>query len=265
MRDARQYPFRRGFRLQHAPSPCFSELMTSHLRRLLAEVVLFLTEFAIVLAVGVLGVAGFLAISREVFNQDAATFDANAFRWTQRLFGAEQQKWVEAITFFASRNFIVVAALIVIVYFLVLRKHRWYTLMVPVVALGGITLNIALKGIYQRPRPLLPLTSASGLSFPSGHAMISACFYGLLIYLVYTHVRRHKVWRWVLIGALALLILLIGITRVYLRVHYATDVMAGILAGISWLLIAIPLLRRLEGVIKKRYRNDPQLAEKQAL
>ncbi|WP_303310745.1 phosphatase PAP2 family protein [Hymenobacter sp. BT730] len=239
--------------------------MTNHLRRLLAEFILFITEFAIVLAIGVLGVAGFLAISREVFDQDAATFDADAFRWTQRLFGSEQKQWVEAITFFASRNFIVVAALAVILYFLVLRRHRWYTLMVPVVALGGITLNIALKGLYQRPRPLLPLTSASGLSFPSGHAMISACFYGLLIYLVYTHVRQHKVLRWGLIAMLVLLITLIGLTRIYLRVHYATDVLAGILAGISWLLIAIPLLRRLEGVIKKRFRNDPQLAEKQAL
>lgn len=240
--------------------------MTNHLRRLLAEFVLFVTEFALVLIVGVVGVAGFLFISREVFDHDAATFDANAFRWTHQLFGEGQGNlaWVEAITFLASRNFIVGAALAVIVWFLILRRHRWYSLMIPVVALGGISLNLVLKALYNRPRPLLPLTSATGLSFPSGHAMISACFYGLLIFLVQTHIRRHRMLQWGLTGLLVLLILLIGLTRVYLRVHYATDVLAGLLAGVTWLLIAIPLLRRLEGVIKRRFKNSPQLAEKQA-
>ncbi|QIX62623.1 phosphatase PAP2 family protein [Hymenobacter sp. BT18] len=238
--------------------------MTHHLRRLLAGAALFLTEFALVLLVGVLGVAGFLYISREVLDQDAAPFDEAAFRWTKAFFGAGRQPWVEAITFLASRNFIVPASLALIAWFLVLRRHRWYTLMVPVVALGGICLNLVLKNLYQRPRPLLPLTSASGLSFPSGHAMISACFYGLLIYLVYTHVRQQRWLRIALIGFLSLLILLIGATRVYLRVHYATDVLAGLLAGGTWLLMAIPLLRRLEKTVKKQFKHSPQLTEKQA-
>ncbi|MBC6988474.1 phosphatase PAP2 family protein [Hymenobacter sp. BT491] len=237
--------------------------MTNALRRLLAGFTLFLTEFAITLILGVLGVVAFLALSREVFDQDAATFDANAFGWAQHLLGAKRQQWVEAVTFFASRNFIVVAALALIGYFLLLRRHRWYTLMVPVVALGGISLNLVLKNFYQRPRPLLPLVSATGLSFPSGHAMISATFYGLLIYLVQTHV-RHSAWlRWTLTAGLVVLILLIGITRVYLRVHYATDVIAGFTAGAVWLVIAIPMLRRLEDVVKKRFRAVAQPVEKQ--
>ncbi|MBG8552409.1 phosphatase PAP2 family protein [Hymenobacter guriensis] len=238
--------------------------MTNHLRRLLAGAALFLTEFALVVLVGVLGVAGFLYISREVLDQHAAPFDEAAFRWTQQFFGQKRQQWVEAVTFLASRNFIVAASLALIGWFLVLRRHRWYTLMVPVVALGGICLNLVLKNIYQRPRPLLPLTSASGLSFPSGHAMISACFYGLLIYLVSTHVRQHRGLRVALMVGLSLLILLIGATRVYLRVHYATDVLAGFLAGITWLLIAIPLIRRLEKMIRRRFQRSPQLVEKQA-
>ncbi|SNR72286.1 MULTISPECIES: phosphatase PAP2 family protein [Hymenobacter] len=238
--------------------------MTSHLQRLLAGLTLFITEFAITLVLGALGVVVFLAIGREVFDQDAASFDAAAFRWTRDLFGSGRQQWVEGVTFLASRNFITITAGILVNWFLLMRRHRWYSLLVPVVALGSITLNLALKYLYHRPRPLLPLVSASGLSFPSGHAMISASFYGLLIYLVQTHVRR-PLWRWTLTAALVVLIALIGLTRVYLRVHYATDVLAGFTAGVVWLVVAIPLLKQLEKRVKNRFKKPLQSTEKQPI
>ena len=238
--------------------------MNNYLRRLLAGFTLFLTEFAITLALGTAGVVVFLALSREVFDQDAATFDAEAFRWARHLLGPARQQWVEAVTFLASRNFITAAGVALVAWLLLVRRHRWYSLLVPVVALGSITLNLVLKQIYHRPRPLLPLVSASGLSFPSGHAMISASFYGLLIYLAWTNVRRPAL-RYPLVAALAGLILLIGITRVYLRVHYATDVLAGFTAGLAWLVVAIPLLKRLEIVVKKRFKKQLQSAEKQPI
>ncbi|MCB2377717.1 phosphatase PAP2 family protein [Hymenobacter sp. BT635] len=237
--------------------------MTNHIRRLVAGFMLFTAEFAVTLIIGVLGVVGFLALGREVLDRDAAVFDARAFHWARHILGENQSGWVEHITFLASRNFISAVALLLIGYFLVVRRHRWYTLLVPVVALGSITLNLVLKNTYQRPRPLLPLVSASGLSFPSGHAMISASFYGLLIYLVLTHVRHQKVLRWLLVVALVLLILLVGLTRVYLRVHYASDVLAGFTAGLVWLFIAIPLLQQIEKRVKNRFKYAPQLAEKQ--
>ena len=235
--------------------------MTTSLRRLLAMFTLFFTEFAITLLLGVAGVVGFLALGWEVFDQDAATFDAAAFRWARQLLGPRQQ-WVEAVTFFASRNFITVAALLLVNWFLLLRRHRWNSLLVPVVALGSITLNLILKQFYHRPRPLLPLVPALGLSFPSGHAMISTSFYGLLIYLIYTHVRQ-LAWRWLIIGGLVGLIGLIGLTRIYLRVHYATDVLAGFTAGLVWLVVAIPLLKQAEKRMRKPLENAAQAPEKQ--
>ncbi|GGF19390.1 phosphatase PAP2 family protein [Hymenobacter cavernae] len=240
--------------------------MTNSLRRLLAGITLFVAEFTVTLLIGVLGVISFLALGREVLNQDIATFDAQAFRWAHWLLGPDRLGWVQNVTFLASRDFITGAALLLIGYFLV-RRHRWYSLLVPVVALGSITLNLVLKSAYHRPRPLLPLVSAEGLSFPSGHAMISASFYGLLIYLVYTHLRRPSI-KWLrrsLIVVLVLLILLIGITRVYLRVHYASDVLAGFMAGAIWLLIAIPLLKRIERITKNRFKKTMQTSEKQVI
>lgn len=238
--------------------------MTNHFRRLLAGTTLFVTEFALALVLGTLGVVAFLALGREVFDQDAATFDAAAFRWTRDLFGAGRQEWVEGLTFLASRNFITILGLLLVGWFLVIRRHRWYSLLVPVVALGSITLNLVLKQFYHRPRPLLPLVSASGLSFPSGHAMISASFYGLLIYLTQTHV-RHPALRWGLTMALLSLVVLIGLTRIYLRVHYATDVLAGFTAGAVWLIVAIPLLQKLEILAKRRFKKELQSVEKQPI
>ncbi|HEX8425082.1 phosphatase PAP2 family protein [Hymenobacter sp.] len=236
--------------------------MTNTWRRLLTIVTLFLTEFTITLVLGIAGVVGFLALSREVFDQDAATFDAAAFRWTRQVLGPRQQ-WVEAVTFLASRNFITGAAFLLINWFLLVRRHRWNSLLVPVVALGSITLNLVLKQFYQRPRPLLPLVSASGLSFPSGHAMISASFYGLLIYLIYINV-RNKGWRWLSMAGLVLLVALIGLTRVYLRVHYATDVLAGFTAGLVWLLVAIPLLKQVETRVRRPVKMKAQSTGKQS-
>ncbi|WP_400191834.1 phosphatase PAP2 family protein [Hymenobacter sp. B81] len=229
--------------------------MTVFFRRLVAGAALFVTEFALILLVGTVGIVIFLALGRQVLGDGQVGFDEAAFSWSHAFLGEDNRGWVDFMTFLASRNFIVVAALTVIGYFLVIRRHRWYSLKVPVVALGSITLNLLLKSFYNRPRPALPLTSASGLSFPSGHAMISASFYGLLIYLVWQHVENRSL-RWLLTVLLTTLILLIGLTRVYLRVHYASDVLAGLAAGLLWLLIALPLLRRLELFTKKRVRPE---------
>jgi undecaprenyl-diphosphatase len=228
--------------------------MTSSVRRLLAGFALFATEFALILAIGTAGVVVFLLLGRQVLGDGQLDFDEGAFTWSHWFLGEASRQWVDFITFLASRNFIIAAALSVIGYFLLIRQHRWYSLKVPVVALGSITLNLLLKNFYNRPRPLLPLTSASGLSFPSGHAMISASFYGLLIYLTWQHVENRSL-RWLLTVLLTALILLIGLTRVYLRVHYASDVLAGFMAGTLWLLIALPLLNRLERLIKRRVRS----------
>jgi len=241
--------------------------MNNSLRRLLAGLTLFLAEFTVTILIGIGGVIFFLFLGREVLNQQVTSFDEQATAWVRQMLGPNLLGWIKYITFLASAKFIVTAALVLIGYFLLRRRHRWYTLLVPVVALGSITLNLTLKNAYQRPRPSFPLVAAEGLSFPSGHAMIATSFYGLLIYLVQTHVQRPDLaWlRRSLIVALVLLILLIGVSRVYLRVHYTSDVLAGFMAGIVWLLIAIPLLKRIEKETKKRFGKALQASEKQAL
>ena len=100
-------------------------------------------------------------------------------------------------------------------------------------------LNQILKNIVQRPRPTeFRIINESGYSFPSGHSMVSAAFYGFLIYLIYKNI-KNKYLKWGLITTLSLLIILIGTSRIYLGVHYTSDVLAGVLISISYLIIFI--------------------------
>ncbi len=98
-------------------------------------------------------------------------------------------------------------------------------------------LNQLLKHIVQRPRPTeYRLIDESGYSFPSGHSMVSAAVYGLFIYLIFKNV-KNKYIKCLSIVALSILIILIGGSRIYLGVHYTSDVLAGFLISISYLVI----------------------------
>lgn len=98
------------------------------------------------------------------------------------------------------------------------------------------------KLVFHRPRPEIhELIEIGGFSFSSGHSMIGISFYGLLLYLFYRNTENK--YKKILIAAFfSLLILSIGISRVYLGVHYASDVIAGFSAGLAWLAIFLTFL-----------------------
>src|SRR5690606_22034425 len=134
---------------------------------------------------------------------------------------------MQFLTFLGGHHFLIPANLVLIAYYLLIKKHKWYSIKVPAIALSSLGLMIGLKHLFGRPRPAIPLLfEADGLSFPSGHALMSLSFYGLLIYIVYNSMEKKGI-KWILISLLVLLVLLVGFTRVYLRVHYASDVIAG--------------------------------------
>ena len=104
-------------------------------------------------------------------------------------------------------------------------------------------LNELLKIIFRRPRPdsILWLENVQGYSFPSGHSMVSMAYYGFLIYLFY--ISNYK-YRWLLISLLVVIILLIGLSRVYLGVHYLSDVLSGFVVSIIYLVCFITVYER---------------------
>ena len=105
-------------------------------------------------------------------------------------------------------------------------------------------LNQMLKIVLKRPRPTeFRIINETGYSFPSGHSMISMAFYGLLIYLIYKKI-KNKYLKATLIIILLLLILAIGISRIYLGVHYVSDVIGGFLISMSYLIVYIKLIKK---------------------
>jgi undecaprenyl-diphosphatase len=134
--------------------------------------------------------------------------------------------------------------------FFILRR-RWQDLFLLIVTIvGGELLDYLLKFSVQRARPVFPnpFVTASGFSFPSGHAMESMVFYGLIAYLLMRDSKRSA--EQILIFLIfVLVVLLVGFSRIYLGVHYPSDVLGGYFAGIAWLVVTIngsELLYRLQ-------------------
>ena len=102
---------------------------------------------------------------------------------------------------------------------------------------GIVALNFALKEIVQRPRPEgFRLIAETGYSFPSGHSMVAVAFYGFLIWLIIRY-EEDRLQRWIWSLALFFVVIMIGVSRVYLGVHYFSDVMAGYCVAAVWLVI----------------------------
>ncbi len=105
-------------------------------------------------------------------------------------------------------------------------------------------LNNILKLIFRRDRPsMYNLITEKGYSFPSGHSMVSFAYYGLLIYLIYKYI-DNKVLKYILIFILTTIILLVGLSRIYLGVHYTTDVLGGYIFGLLYLIIFINYIEK---------------------
>jgi len=227
------------------PSPKQLKKVEKTARLLSLELVTVFTLFWSSLAV-------FVLISKKIFWKRKEEFDKKVFERMQRLVSPGTTRWMETFSHLGSRNFLIQANLVLIGYFLFVQKHRWYSIKVPAVAISNTLSMLLLKEIFQRPRPLVPLVrSARGLSYPSGHAMMSFSFYGLLIFLVWKFVEDPQMKRF-LIGILFLLILTIGFSRIYLRVHYTSDVVAGFSMGIICLVLSLWILRKIEKSVARR-------------
>lgn len=139
-------------------------------------------------------------------------------------------------------SIVIVAGLISVA--ILIKDKKYFKIFVFATLLGSIINNI-LKLIFHRPRPsnTMVLTAESTYSFPSGHSMISMIFYGLIIYYVRKFVKK-KWLRNLLTVILSVVILAVGITRIYLGVHYVTDVLAAYVFGAIYLICFIKVLEK---------------------
>ena len=194
---------------------------------------------------GLLALYAFAEVADEVAENEARAIDLAVYDWLQRFRSPALDDVMQAISTIGGIG-VVVLFVALLVYFG--RRRRWpAALALALVTGGAYLLNTVLKAIFQRTRPTpveIPLW-AQVYSFPSGHAMISAAFYLFLAYLGWRLLRGWA--RVVSVVALVMVVLAIGISRLYLGVHFLTDVVAGYLAGFFWVDAVVIGVRLLAG------------------
>lgn len=206
-----------------------------------AEVLLTLATFSAIIALIVFSIRKPIRKHKPI---DLMIFDkinprVNAFN----------NKIMSFVTFLGKHQFLIPANLVLIFYFLLIKKQNWFSIRVVTIAISSLVLMLLLKQLFQRKRPLSPLLKAAkGLSFPSGHAIMAVTFYGLVIFVLQQSIANDWL-KWLVTILLVVLIMLIGFSRVYLRVHYASDVVAGFIIGLLWLIISLAVLKWMESYI----------------
>lgn len=185
----------------------------------------------------------FVSIADEIVLEHENAFDqtiSNAIKPWVSPFATSLMKF---FTFFGSHLFLFPAYVVLIMYYITTKK-RGLAVDVTMIGLSSTGILFLFKDIFKRHRPLDPLIkNVTGFSFPSGHSFSSFTFYGLLIYIIWK-INIGKLWKIVSTIFLFLLATTIAFSRVYLRVHYPSDVVAGFCLSVVWLMISLWILHK---------------------
>jgi undecaprenyl-diphosphatase len=189
----------------------------------------------------------FAAIADAVTDGDVVTtWDTRLNRWIHDHSSPALTRAFELSTHVGSGVWLTCLAAAAVA-ILVWRGARADAILVALALAGVLLLNPLFKEFFSRPRPAFhdPDLTLRTFSFPSGHSMGSAAVYGALAIVLARHLRG-TVWAPVVVGVAAVVILLVGASRVYLGAHYPTDVVAGFVLGLAWLLACVLVLTILE-------------------
>jgi undecaprenyl-diphosphatase len=220
----------------------------------------FYTTVGIFLVVGVvIAVAGTLAfaeLGEHVRSGGTQKFDVAILQW----FGAHHTALLTAaaveLTYLGTGT-VVLMIVGVAALFLWHTEHKHSARLLLAAVAGNILLNGALKFVFHRPRPdvFAWQTVAVSSSFPSGHAMSATVCYGTVAYLV-ARLQKHHWSRALTLGGAVILIFLICVTRLYLGVHYPSDVLAGMLVGLAWASFCMATLEASLVIARRRAPRD---------
>lgn len=192
------------------------------------------------LAVGAIFI--FTELSEEILEKEPFEFDPMIIDAVRSYSSSGMDRFMVVLTEMGSKLALAILLLVGMAWLWFKRRNLWGMVFFLVAVAGGGLLNLILKNTFQRKRPNAdPVVEALGFSFPSGHAMGSFVYYGFLGYLVVRSKRKPlRKAAWSIFFAAA--IIGIGISRIYLGVHYPSDILAGYAAGLVWLLLCIAAL-----------------------
>jgi len=186
----------------------------------------------------------FAFLAHEVVGEKEDRFDTKVFHFLNAYTTAPLVKLMQGLSFFGSHYFLI-PAYVLIVTFLFLKHKNSDAINIIVIVLSSTALLFGLKAIYRRHRPELPLLREfHNYSFPSGHALSSFIFCSILIYLIWKSDLR-SVLKYLLAGLLIIFAISIGISRIVLRYHFASDVLAGFALGFAWVIFSFWILKKL--------------------
>lgn len=208
-----------------------------------------LTKMSISIILGVLIIIGFaiysfVEIAERVIESEPLMIDEFVFN----VMGSFDQSWLASvmaiITEAGSVTWLTIASVILTIYLLFISdKSKWVAVYFMIDIVGVSLLTQVLKLVFARERPdILEQYDGTGFSFPSGHSTGSFAFYGFLIYIIFMS-KMNSALKWVVNSCLVVLILLVGLSRVYLDVHFFSDVLAGFSFGLAWLALCILSLK----------------------
>mgnify|MGYP004496714103 CR=1 FL=1 len=182
----------------------------------------------------------FIAIVRNIYANEIASFDNFYYGYISKLISDQMTFFVKVITNLGSAYALISIAVLM----LLIPKKKIYGVLTSINLVAIFLLNLLLKYIFTRPRPTdINLIKELGYSFPSAHAMVGTAFYGFLIYLIWQlNIKNKQKWFYSIL--LGILIILICITRIYLGVHFASDVFGGFLISISYLVLFTSIIKK---------------------
>lgn len=190
--------------------------------------------------------AAFVFLAYRLETNSLSSFDSRVYRVVSQSISPGVTLWAKGVSAFCS----VPVMLPTVAAFLLIgwkkRAFRFYGLTMALNVASVWLVNLAIKAVFHRERPnFTRLAEETGFSFPSAHAMVSAAFYGYLIYLCTLFLK--KPWKQICAALLALLVAFIGVSRIYLGVHYASDVLAGLLIGAAWVILFVLFMEKIRG------------------
>lgn len=207
------------------------------------------------LVVSVILVMVFIQLINEIREQDMVSMDHKVLAWTNSIITPWLIEVMKFITMLGNISTLIVVISLTILLLLAGRRYG-EAVFFAVAAVTTPILNVGLKSWLQRERPdFNRLIEVTGFSFPSGHAMGSCVIYGMIGWLLSRLVRSRpaKLAIWTLTFGV---ILMIGYSRIYLGVHYPSDIVAGLAAGVVWLLLCLLALKAIQAII--RHKQQPR-------
>ncbi len=195
----------------------------------------------VALASAVLAALAFAHIAEDYLTDDPlARWDVRFARWLALERSDLGTEFFRVITFLGSpASALAVSAVVCAV--LYRRRLLVQAALLPLVLAGAELLNLALKLAFHRPRPEVAFVTIDTYSFPSGHAMVSSAAYGALAYIAWPYLRSSR-QRVLLVVGMSVFVALICFSRLYLGVHYLSDVLAGAAGGVFWLSVSVAVM-----------------------